>query len=173
MPVFFGPGTWSMDYLVTGGWSYAPIGDIYPLEPIWSESHSVTGETVNPEDEANYYSMVAAYVSTIDPYFLLQVTEDNPDTSEIEEDVPTGEVMTEARLWLPWGFETEYELLTQKIMTGTAPDETWTGKFKITFTQGVRTAIGPDTVAKLAVDFWVEGDLERIRLAFGDVVFRR
>ena len=173
MPIVFGPGTWSMDYLVTGGWAYAPIGDIYPLEPIWTESHAVSGETVNDEDERNHYSMVAAYVSDIDPYFILQVTQDDPDTDEIEQDVPTGEVNTEARLWLPFGFEREHSLLVERIVSGTAPDEVWTGKFKITFTKAVRVAIGPDVVARLAIDFWMTGDLERIRLAYGDVVFRR
>lgn len=170
----FGPGTWSMDYLVTGGWAYAPIGDVYPLEPVWGESHGVSGEVINSDDEQNYYSMVAAYVSDEDPYFVLQVTEDDPLTTDtIEEDVPTGEVNTAARLWLPWGWKEMRQLLVQKIMTGTAPNETWTGKFKISFTQQVRTAVGPNSLAKLAVDFWMTGDLERIRLAYGDVVFRR
>lgn len=173
MPVVFGPGTWSMDYLVTGGWAYAPIGDVYPLEPIWSESHAVTGETINVGDEANHYSMVAAYVSDLDPYFVLQVTEDDPDTEEIEEGVPSGEVHTEARLWLPFGFEDERSMLVEKIVTGTAPNEVWGGKFKVTFTKAVRMAIGPDVIARFAVDFWIAGDLERIRLAYGDVVFRR
>ena len=58
-------------------------------------------------------------------------------------------------------------------MTGVEPDETWTGKFKVTFTQAIRKAIGPDMLAKFAFDFWIQGDMERIRLAFGDAVFRR
>jgi len=169
----FGPGTWSMDYLVTGGWAYAPIGDVYPLEPIWSESHGVTGETINVADEQNYYSLVCPYYADMDPYFIVQVTEDDPDTEEIEEDVPTDPVGTAAKLWRPWGFSLEYPVQIDQVMTGTAPDETWTGKFKVTFTEDVRQAIGPNTLAKFAFDFWIVGDMERIRLAFGDVVFRK
>jgi len=173
MPVVFGSGTWSMDYLVTGGWAYAPIGDIYPLVPIWSESHSVTGEAINAADEQNYYSLVCPYYADIDPYFVVQITEDDLSTEEIEEDVPAGAVATSAWCWRPYGWADEQQVLVQQVMTGVAPDEVWTGKFKVTFTQAVRKAIGPNTLAKFAFDFWIEGDLERARLAFGDVVFRR
>ena len=117
--------------------------------------------------------MVVAYDSDIDPYFVVKVTEDLVETTEVEEGVPTGTFLTAARIWIPWGFQAEFPLLVEQIMTGTAPDETWTGKYKVTFTQPVRKAIGPNTCAKFAFDFWIEGDLERIRVAFGDVVFRR
>jgi hypothetical protein len=173
MPAVFGPGTWSLDYLVTGGWAYAPMGDIYPLEPVWSESHSTTGEAINPEDEQNYYSMVCPYYADTDPFFVVKVTEDLLTTDEVEEIVPADPVMTSAWIWSPYGFSQEYQVLVEKIMTGVAPDETWTGKFKVTFTQAVRKAIGPNTLAKFAFDFWISGDMERIRLAFGDVVFRK
>jgi hypothetical protein len=170
----FGPGTWSMDYLVTGGWAYAPIGDVYPLEPIWSESHGVTGDTVNVADEQNYYSMVCPYYADIDPYFIVQITEDDLSTEDVvEEGVPAGAVATSAWCWLPWGFHQEHQVLVQQVMSGEAPDEVWTGKFKVTFEKPLRQAIGPNTLAKFAFDFWIEGDLERARLAFGDVVFRR
>ena len=169
----FGPGTWSMDYLVTGGWAYAPIGDVYPLEPMWGESHGVTGETINVEDEQNYYSLVMAYHSDVDPYFVVKITEDLLETDEVEEIVPTDPVSTSARIWIPWGWAQEYPVMIEKIMTGVDPDETWTGKFKVTFTEAVRKAIGPNTLAKFAFDFWFDGDVERIRLAFGDVVFRK
>ena len=114
------------------------------------------------------------YYADCDPYFVVQVTEDlaRHRRGRGAESRPAS-VKTSAWIWIPWGWSRSTRCWSQQIMTGEAPDETWTGKFKVTFTQAVRQAIGPNTLAKFAFDFWIEGDLERIRLAFGDAVFRR
>lgn len=163
-------------YLMTGGWSYWPVSDYYSLTPKWDESHSVTGEVVYAADEQNRYALVASWFGD-EPYFILTVTEDDPETTEVEEDIPYGVPILTGRIWVPNGWAKEYPLQIDLVVEDELDDdgnEVWTGDVRVLFTDAVRQAVWYDRVAKFVVDLTFEGSTAAaIRLAFGEAVFRR
>jgi len=175
MTNFYTPGIYALE---SGGWAYAPWGDIYALTPLWSDAHGLTGETINVEDEVNRYAIVAQYDAPdgIDPFFILTVTEDDPLTKKvIEEDIPTGTPAISTRIWRSYGFNDERNLTVSKITELNDLDaEVWTGKFKVSFPPNIRRWVGAGGIAKFSLDFWTTETPEtRVRLAFGTVVFRK
>jgi hypothetical protein len=159
-------------YLLTGGWSFWPVGDFYQLFPKWDEWFSVTGNVIHSDDEKNRYELVAAYEGP-DPYFVLQVTEDDPATTGIEIAVPTGTPQFSVRAWFTHGFGSEATPTVDLVVDDDDP-ELWTGKFKISFPSAFRQWAGVGRVVNFSFDFWPqESPYDRVRLAHGTVVFRR
>lgn len=158
-------------YLMTGGWSFWPVGDFYQLTPKWDEWYSVRGEVFHSDDEPNRYEMVGRYDGP-DPYIVLAIAEDDPTTlTVIEEGVPVGTPAWSARCWRSFGFAEE-RALPADIVIDTEDD--WVGKFVITFPLEIRQWVGPGAVLNFAFDFWVEEEPQnRVRLAYGKIVFRK
>jgi hypothetical protein len=159
-------------YLMTGGWSFWPVGDFYRLEPKWEEWHSVTGNVVHSEDEPNRYELVASFDGP-DPFIVLAITNDDPNTLVIEDEtvIPVGTPVFSSRAWKSDGFNEERELGVDLVVNEL--DE-WIGEFKITFPAALRQWAGPGKVLNFSFDFWTEEEpYVRTRLAHGKVVFRR
>lgn len=152
-------------YLMTGGWSFWPVGDFYQLEPKWEEWFSVSGNVYHTDDEPNRFELLAAYDGP-EPFIVLQVTDLDSDL-----DVPSGTPAYATRAWKTAGFNEERELVVALV---TDDLDVWNGKFHITFSDSLRKWAGPNRVLNWAFDFWTEeAPYNRVRLAYGKIVFRR
>ena len=163
-------------YILTGGWAYWPVSDVYQITPKWEEWHSVTGKVIHPNDETNRYALVANWEGT-EPYIILTLTQDDPDTRVVEADVPTGVPSFRSSIAPSYGWSTSLPLLVEQVVEDDLDDEgdeVWTGKIKVNFTEAVRALLGYDRTGEFCIDMWFEETPDtRLRIAFGTLVFRR
>lgn len=118
------------------GWGYS-IGDVYSLEPKWSEHAADQGRIpVSEEGLQQNFIVPYGFPFTID----VGLNDVGADIDDSSDDVPitTGYVRTETYIRKSWGWSISHEFEVAQVLV----DDVWTGVLQLTLSVDVQNRMG-------------------------------
>lgn len=171
---YFLPGFGYVPY--SGFWG--PIGDIFPLAPVWSEHHVPQGLTATSTTESSLRQDLRIPFG-IDYTFEVDLTDEGADLTTIADDLPAGDITlpykfsrVTSAIVAPFGWA---ETWPMTIVAPGAPDA-WDGTLSVTIDAALQDKIGFDRSCPYRVQLYVKDRItdeeSRVDVMVGVIVVR-
>lgn len=176
MGTYFLPGFGYVPY--SGFWG--PVGDIYPLTPVWSEHHAPQGLGVASATEQDLYQNLLVPFG-LDYTFTIDLTDTNETLIDTTDDLPAGDLDTAfiysrvtSSITSPFGWATSRSLT---VTPSGGVGDLWDGTLIVTVDASLQSFIGFDRACPFRITLYMKdratGTHEyRVDVMFGDIAVR-
>lgn len=172
---YFLPGFGYVPY--SGFWG--PIGDIYPLTPVWGEHHAPQGLASVSSTEADLFQNIVVAFG-LDYTFHIDLTDTGALQYDSTDDEPLGDPTTSyiysrvtSAITAPFGWAETWEL---DITPSGGIGDAWDGTLDVTVPAALQSKIGFDRACPFRIVLYVKDrttEVEyRVDVMYGDISVR-
>lgn len=158
---------------------WGPIGDIYPLTPVWGEHHTPQGLAADSTTEADLWqNLVIPY--GLDYTFTIDLTDTRGTSTVLTDDVPAGDETTPyiysrvtSSITLPFGWSTQHSFT---ITPSGGVGDLWDGTLIVTVPLVLQSLVGFNVSCPFRITLYMTDRTtsieHRVDVMFGELVVR-